>query len=101
MNRYPGISDEHAACIVARKPFRSPQMVGYLTPGGTYILGSGDLASDSGKSYDLLAVTALDVVLPLRFNANPEPIDRILADAAQAARDERAARNLLEVKSNA
>ena len=97
MNRYPGISDENAANIVARRPFTSPQMVGYLTPGGTYILGSGDLASDSGKSYDLLAVTALDVVLPLRFNANPEPIDRILSDAARAMQEERAHRNALEV----
>lgn len=84
-NRYPGITDEHAAAIVARQPFEGGQSRGYLTEGGTYIIGSSAIASDSGESYDLLAITPWDTIYPLRPTANPEPIERILADAAREA----------------
>ncbi len=85
MNRYPGISDEHAAAIVAREPFEAVQTRAYLTEGGTYIIGSGAMMNDDDQPHDLLAVTPWDTVYPLRPTANPEPVERILADAAREA----------------
>lgn len=85
-NRYPGITDEHAAAIVARQPYEGGQSRGYIRESdGAYIIGTSNLASDSGEGYDLLEITEEGAVLPLRITANPEPIERILADAAAEA----------------
>ncbi|QDH93124.1 hypothetical protein QDA02_gp41 [Microbacterium phage Margaery] len=85
-NRYPGITDEHAAAIVARQPYEGGQSRGYIREkDGAYIIGTSNIASDSGEGYDLLEITEAGAVLPLRITANPEPIERILADAAAEA----------------
>ncbi|MBT2484791.1 MULTISPECIES: hypothetical protein [unclassified Microbacterium] len=82
-NRYPGISDENAARIVAREPFESVQSRGYVRSDGAYIIGSGRLMNDDNKARDLLAVYPDDRIEPLRITANAEPIARILADARE------------------
>ncbi|QDH93313.1 hypothetical protein QC999_gp37 [Microbacterium phage Cressida] len=80
-NRYPGITDEHAACIVNRIPFEGVQSRGYLAPDGTYIIGAPAIMNDDDEPRDLLAVYPDDRIEALRFTANAEPIARILADA--------------------
>lgn len=83
-NRYPGITDEHAAAIVAREPYEGGQSRAYIRD-GKYIIGTSNIASDSGEGYDLLEITPEGAVIPLRITANAEPIERILADAAREA----------------
>ncbi|UDL16263.1 hypothetical protein SEA_KOZIE_67 [Microbacterium phage Kozie] len=84
-NRYPGITDEHAAAIVAREPFEGGQVRGYLAPDGAYIVGSPAAVNDDDEPRDLLAIYPDDSVEALRFTANAEPILRILADARAEA----------------
>lgn len=80
-NRYPGLTDAHAAAIVAREPFRGGQQIGYRTKGGTYILASPGY--DKEPPRDIFAILADDTVVPLRFNAYAAPVERILADARE------------------
>jgi hypothetical protein len=64
--------------VRARRPFKTPSLIGYLTKGGTYILASSGLYTDSGKPNDLMAVLPAELdhgrVLPLYIATNPEVV---------------------------
>jgi hypothetical protein len=84
-NRYPGLSDENAARIVAREPYESVQSRAYVRADGVYIIGSGALMNDDDQTRDLFAVYPDDRIELLSPLANPEMIARILADARAEA----------------
>ncbi len=44
------------AHIRKHEPFWSPQLMGYYTDGGTYIIASSDMANDDGEAHDLFAI---------------------------------------------
>ncbi|AWY05323.1 hypothetical protein SEA_MEMENTOMORI_69 [Microbacterium phage MementoMori] len=84
-NRYPGLSDENAAKIVAREPYESVQSRAYVRDDGVYIIGSPGAMNDDDEPRDLLAVYPDDRIELLRITANPATIERILADARAEA----------------
>lgn len=59
--------------IVAREDFDTPQIVGYTTKGGTFILASPPILNDDDVFHDLVAITPTGDVFPLRLTANIVP----------------------------
>lgn len=70
MDNYP---EPVAAAIRARKPFKTGQLVGSKTPGGSYILTSPALCNDDDRPRDLVLITRLDEVVSLWPTANLAP----------------------------
>ena len=63
--------------IRQRQSFSLPQLGGYKTKGGSYMVTSGALADDSGKARDLMVITPWGVIR-LAPNVDPNALARAL-----------------------
>jgi len=86
VSTYPA---EVLADILARRPFHTPFLEGYLTPGGSYILASPVCMSDDGQLHDLAIVLpflpgVVDVgevaLMPMRMSAYLTPLTNALRE---------------------
>jgi hypothetical protein len=69
---------EIVEAIRARRPFRDPQLMGYVSLGGTYMVASPPGVTDHGYRRDLIAVLPGDLghgrVVPLYLGTNPDVV---------------------------
>jgi len=86
VSAYPA---EVLADILVGKPFRTPFLEGYLTPGGSYILASPACMTDDGQLHDLAIVLpflpgVVDVgevaLVPMRMSAHLTPLANALRE---------------------
>lgn len=58
-----------AIAILEREPFYDLQLMGYPTPGGSYIIASPSIVNDDDLDHDIAVIDIHNNVFPLRVTA--------------------------------
>jgi hypothetical protein len=66
--------DKIIKLVTEGEEFNDAQAYGYITEGGTMIVGSAALVNDDSEDHDLMAITPMLDVYPLRLTAYIAPV---------------------------